>query len=567
MLLLVPLALVLKSVIVAAAVLEPDGWAALVVLTAVPLLLLLLSPALLLHGRARTAYLVGVDLLVTLLLVGDLVNARVSGRLLSVHMLSAAGTFEGLGSSVLDAADWPDLLLFADLLAVAVLALAARGRDRRAARTGSVPRLRARGRAVAVVAPVALLAFVAQLLLQTSDPGLRVAVLSPLGTHAHQAWDQLIDDNEALTPEERERVSDWFAANAAYHQAAPEHEDLVGLLEGRDVYLVVLESLEQVVLGARPYGQEVTPTLNSWVEESLVFDAVQEQVRDGNSSDAELLMLAGVYPLRSGAAFLRFPDNAGYTTLPGLLAEEGYRPVALHADAATFWNRHVVYPHLGFERYVAEDDFAVGGREVGMGLADEDLFDQALREVDRLPSPRFLHLVTLTSHTPWHLPEDLQGLELPDDDATSRYLQSVHYADAALGEFARQLDERGLLDTAAIVVVGDHRGPHKYAREDERWLTGDDGRVPFLVHVPGMDGRRISTPGGQVDVLPTLAQLLGIPAERYAGSVMGRTLLGTHSGSAVTPDGTVLPGADGAGQLAEAYEIADLAVSGDWFTQ
>ncbi|GGK68973.1 LTA synthase family protein [Ornithinimicrobium pekingense] len=563
MLLLVTAALAAKSVLVAAAVLEMDRWAALVALSALPLIALLVSPALLLHGRSRTAYLVSADVLVTLLLVADLLNARASGRLLSLHMVAAAGSFEGLGSSVLAMVRWYDVVLFADLLALGALAASARWRR-------SHPRKqhrRVRPRTAALVAGGAALAFAVQVLAQSSDPGLRVVALSPLGAHAHEAYDELVDINRALTPAERERVGDWLAGNAAYQrEVAPEHADLVGLLEGRDVYLVQFESLEEVVLEAEPFGQEVTPTLNGWMEESLVFDHVVEQVRDGTSSDAELLMLAGVYPLRSGAAFMRFPDNAGYTSLPRLLQAEGYRPVALHGDVRTFWNRDRVFPRLGYERYVAERDFA-HGTELGMGLADEDLFDQALREIDRLPAPRFLHLITTTSHTPWHLPEPLQGLELPGDDATSRYLQTVHYTDAQLGQFARELEERGLLERSAIVVVGDHQGPSRYVAEDELWLDDNEDRVPFLVHVPGMDGRRISTSGGQVDVLPTLAQLLGIPAERYAGAVMGRTLLGPHSGSAVSSDGEVLPGADGAELLREAYAVSDLAVTGDWFAR
>ena len=574
MLPLVVVALVAKSVLVAVAVLEPDRYAALVALSALPLVALLVSPALLMRGRPRTAYLVGADLVVTTLLLADLVNARAFGRLLSVHMMAAAGSFDGLGSSVLAMVRWHDVLLYVDLLVVAGLAVLARRRRTRPTRSGGghgfgdrVRELRRRStrlRTAAVVAVVAVLSFGTQVVTQTSDPGMRVVSLSPLGTHLHQVYDELVDTHQELTPAERGRVGDWFARNAAYQGVAPEHEDLVGLLAGRDVYLVQVESLEQVVLGAAPFGQEVTPTLNRWRAESVVFDQVLAQTRDGSSSDGELLMLAGVYPLESGATVLRFPDNRGYTTLPRLLAEDGYHPVALHGDAASFWNRDRVFPLLGYERYVGEEDFA-GGTPLGLGLADTDLFDQTLRELDRVPHPRFLHLITTTSHTPWELPEQLRGLSLPGEDATSRYLQTLHYTDGALGEFERALAERGLLERSAFVVVGDHEGPHKYAPADERWLTGNEGRVPFMVHVPGMTGRTVSTPGGQVDVLPTLARLLDVPAERWAGSVMGRSLLAGHTGSAVTPDGQVQPGADGAALLEEAYEIADLAVSGDWF--
>ncbi|WP_114905754.1 LTA synthase family protein [Ornithinimicrobium murale] len=567
---LVATALVAKSVAVAGAVLGADPRIALVVLTALPLIALVLCPGLLLRGRGRTAYLIGADLLVTVLLFADVLYARSSGRLLSLHLLSQPSGFEGMGSSVLAMMRWWDLLLFVDLLLLGVLALTARLRGWRLHN----PQTKERGvrwrigrvRVVALVVAGSVVAFLVQVMTLTSDPGLRVSTLSPLGTHAYEAYTELVDSHGELTPSERERVRAWFEANAGFQQAAPEHEDLVGMLEGRDLYIVQFESLEQVVIDAAPYGEEVTPTINSWLDESLVFDQVLAQVRDGSSSDGELLMLAGVYPVQSGAAFMRFPDHDGYTTLPRLLADEGYRSIALHNDTETFWNRDRVYPHLGFERFIGQEGFD-SGTPLGLGLADTDLFDQALREIDGLPAPRFLHLITTTSHLPWELPEELQDLDLPGEDATSDYLETVHYTDAALGEFAAGLQERGLLEQSAIVVVGDHEGPHRYAPEDERWMDGNAGRVPFIVYVPGMDGRRISTSGGQVDVLPTLAQLFGIDPEQYAEGVMGRTLLGPASGSAVTPDGQVLPGAFGVEHLREAYGIADLAISGDWFAE
>src|SRR5690606_29649529 len=147
-----------------------------------------------------------------------------------------------------------------------------RGGQRSGRRLLGLRRRWTRHRAAAVVAAVAAVSFGTQVVTQTSDPGMRVVTLSPLSTHLRQVYDDLDDTHQELTPAERERVGVWFARNAAYQGVAPEHEDLVGLLAGRDVYLVQVESLEQVVLGAAPFGQEVTPTLNRWRAQSVVFD-------------------------------------------------------------------------------------------------------------------------------------------------------------------------------------------------------------------------------------------------------------------------------------------------------
>src|SRR5699024_2551140 len=70
-------------------------------------------------------------------------------------------------------------------------------------------------------------------------------------------------------------------------------------------------------------------------------------------------------------------------------------------------------------------------------------------------------------------------------------------------------------------------------------------RVPFMVHVPGQEKGGIShTYGGEVDVLPTLLHLLGVPTDNYIQ--LGQDLLSNdhdqivafRNGSFMTPEYT-----------------------------
>lgn len=530
----------------------------------VPLATLALAPGLVLHGPRRTAYLILSAAVLSTVLLADMVYARAFGRLLSVTMLTPGASYEGLGESVVALLRPTDALFFLDVLVLLALALRRRpGRE-------PAPR-RSRVRRAALVGMSCAALFVGQVLTLTSDPRDRIAWLSPLGFHVYEAYAELIDTNRVLEPQERERVEAWFAANAAHQVPAPEHAHLFGALAGRDVYVIQVESMEEIVLGLEVEGQEVTPTLNGLLDQSLHFTDILQQTRDGNTSDAELLVAAGLYPLDAGSAFLRFPDNDGYTTLPQLAADLGYETYAVHGDGETFWNRDEVYPRLGWQHYVAEDDFAHRPR-LGMGIADTAMFDQVFVELDRLAArtpgqerpPVLMSLVTMTSHTPFRLPEHLQELDLSTDDTSSDYLQSMRYVDSAFADFYAGLRERGLLERSAFVVLGDHEGVHKYAT-DEVWLPENHLRVPLVVHAPGLDGLEVGSPGGQVDIMPTLAFLLGVPQERYAASVMGRNLLGPGSGSGIDSEGHLVPGVDGADLLREAYEVADLAISSDYF--
>ncbi|MGO0576355.1 LTA synthase family protein [Ornithinimicrobium panacihumi] len=573
--------LAVKAALLVLAVRGP-GWAALVAApAALPLATLALAPGLLLHGRRRTAYLLLSATVISTTLLADLVYARAFGRLPSITMLTSGASYEGLGSSVLALLRPTDPLFFLDVVVVALLAL----RRRRKLRAVSPVRLRLR-RAVAVAATCAAL-FVGQVLTLTSDPNDRLSWLSPLGFHVYEAYGELVDTNRELEPEERAQVERWFERNATFHAPAPEHAELFGALAGRDVYVVQVESMEEFVLGLEVEGQEVTPFLNSLLADSLHFTDVVQQTRDGNTSDAELMVTTGLYPLERGSAFLRFPDNDGYTTLPGLVAGQGYRTLAMHGDGATFWNRDRVYPRLGWQDYVSEEDFA-SAPQVGMGIADSAMFDQALLEQGKGEGPVLMHLIGLTSHTPFELPEDLQELDLSADDMSAHYLQSMRYVDSALADFYAGLEERGLLGRSAIVVLGDHEGIHKYAI-GKVTVPDNHERLPFVVHAPGVTdaasdaatgggagqggtarggaGQRIDTPGGQVDIMPTLAYLLGVPEADYADAVMGRNLLREGSGSGISSEGVLSEGVDGVEQLRTAYEVADLALTSTWFVR
>ncbi len=70
--------------------------------------------------------------------------------------------------------------------------------------------------------------------------------------------------------------------------------------------------------------------------------------------------------------------------------------------------------------------------------------------------------------------------------------------------------------------------------------------------------------GGQIDMLPTLLYLLGTDQTLYQDTVMGRNLLGPHSGSPITAEGELVASADDEEILEEAQAIANYAIMGNY---
>ena len=64
--------------------------------------------------------------------------------------------------------------------------------------------------------------------------------------------------------------------------------------------------------------------------------------------------------------------------------------------------------------------------------------------------------------------------------------------------------------------------------------------VPLIISCDSMDEKVESDViAGQIDEMPTLAYLMGIPDDEYMDDVMGRNLLKTNRSYAIYRDGTI----------------------------
>jgi lipoteichoic acid synthase len=159
-------------------------------------------------------------------------------------------------------------------------------------------------------------------------------------------------------------------------------------------------------------------------------------------------------------------------------------------------------------------------------------------------------IITLTSHYPYYMPGDKAFLYLEPPLATSNvgaYLQSICYADHAIGQFIEGLRESGLLENSIVVIYGDHDGLFKRDQKelekvwalqeisDEEWIR-DYAPVPLLIYADELSGKTFETYGGQIDFLPTISHIMGIEQEKHPYA-MGNNLLTVQESFALVPQG------------------------------
>jgi phosphoglycerol transferase MdoB-like AlkP superfamily enzyme len=312
--------------------------------------------------------------------------------------------------------------------------------------------------------------------------------------------------------------------------------------------VVQLESVQAFAVGRRVNGAPVTPSLDRLAGESMTFTRAFSQIRQGTTSDAELLAGCSLYPLETGAVFTERYD-VDFRCLPEVLREAGYHTVAMHANWPNFWNRDRMYPAMGYDTFFSIRDFD-RTPVIGLGLSDARFVEQAAERLAALPEPFYAVLVTLSNHAPFvdpNLPRTLP-LGVLEATAVGDYLNSVRFTDAALGALVDRLRATGLLDRSVLVVYGDHHGVPRSApgtallelpaHRADVWLL-HEARVPLLVRLPaGRHAGPRHDPAGQVDVAPTIADLLGLSSERTF--FHGRSLVSGPARPVVLADGSAV---------------------------
>lgn len=310
--------------------------------------------------------------------------------------------------------------------------------------------------------------------------------------------------------------------------------------KGKNLVVIQLEAFQDFVINAWYNGQEITPNINSLLKnDTIYFDRYFSNVGKGNTADAEFSSLNSIYPLIDGEIYRLYEDNT-FHGLPWLMREQGYRAFAVHGYEGDFWNREAAYPHQGFEDYISMEDMEQDDL-IGIGVSDKSMFRQLVPLLKDEQDPFFSFVITLTNHHPFILNEEYKTLELSEEDMDTKfgdYLQTIRYTDEAIGQFIADLKEANLYDNTVIALYGDHHGLNCGMEEVKESVSDFIGRdydydemlnVPMIIHIPNSNiNETIHTTGGQIDFLPTIANIMGLTLDNKL--ILGQDLTNATEG-------------------------------------
>lgn len=549
----------------------PAIWAHIAIVT------LIASFVYLFKGKGRMWAAIVIDILVTILFIADIWYYRVNGTFLSIRHIIEPGIFNPIGKSLFNFK--PIDLLF--LLDFVILFLVYKFTGLKNVKYKSSLKTRL----IAFVSVFGISAIVIGFghyyldIAKKSDKVLfRIAWapfqtfsdISPLGYHGYDIY-YYTNREQHLSNAQKNEIKQWFNENK---EDLPDNK-YKGMLEGKNLIAIQVESLENFVIGKKVYGQEITPNINKLLKNSLYFDNIKEQNNSGTSSDCDLMVNTSMLPIRNGSTFFGYPWTE-YNTLQDLLNSKGYNTISTHPEVPGNWNW--AEAHKSFKADKIWDSAQFDQSEIiGLGMSDESYLKQIGDKLKKEKQPFYTFLVTLTSHGPFDMPKDKQYLNLPEDlneNMLGAYFQSVRYTDEAIGKFINQLKEEGLLENTIIMLYGDHCGVHKFYEDDIKdsplegdWWKDNEKEIPFMIYNPSIKGETISKEGGQIDFLPTIAYLLGFNRDAFDSTAMGRVLVNTNRDAIILNDGEIVgnPTPKEKAHLEKSFNIADMVIQGNYF--
>lgn len=354
--------------------------------------------------------------------------------------------------------------------------------------------------------------------------------------------ENLLED-DILTNEDKAAIIEFYKNKSTKFTGSK----LNGIAKGKNLIVVQMEAIQHFVINRKIGGKEITPNLNKLIKECLYFDNIYYQVSGGNTSDAEFLSNTSMYPTKEGSVYHRFPENT-YYSLASIMKEQGYDTYSLHGFDRYFWNRDEMYKSLQFDTFYSEEDFVLddfAGWD-GQALSDSSFFRQSLEKIDT-SKPFYSFFITLSSHHPFNYYEDF-AFDVGEFEGTfiGNYLKAANYLDKCIGEFVDNLKQRGLYDNSLLVLYGDHSAVPKVESDGLMQLRGTEynntdwtklQKVPVIIHYPQQEESEvISTIGGQIDILPTIANLMDFDTP-YA---FGKDLINTDENYAILRNGSVV---------------------------
>ena len=313
-----------------------------------------------------------------------------------------------------------------------------------------------------------------------------------------------------------------------------EPNEMTGLLEGKDVVLVLMESMDDWMIG------EHTPTISLLMSEGITFTQFYTPGYGGiRTFNTEFCINTGSFLSSQGGYAFDYVTNHFDQSLASQLTDLGYSAKVFHYNDPAFYSRGEFSPAMGYEEYVyfrdyvSEEDWEMQQYDDTLLFENDALCDEFFRE-----GRNFNFIITRSAHLSYRYNEVLSWWGLKkypqyryetDREETNCALLKARLVDDMFTRLLQELEEQGRLENTVIIGVTDHYTygyRHDDGTTDTETLMALSGveqellleRTPCFIWSADLEPMEVDKTLNTSDLLPTVLNLLGVESGyRYIG--------------------------------------------------
>jgi arylsulfatase A-like enzyme len=303
----------------------------------------------------------------------------------------------------------------------------------------------------------------------------------------------------------------------------------------KNVLFIVLESAGAAYFDGYGGPYQLSPNLNKYASQSLIFDNMYAHAPSTNKS--MISILGSIYPFVSYQSITTENPDIEHPTLSSVLKNKGYKTSFFTSADLRFQNSKEFLAHRGFD--IVEDFTSIKCSEEfhfdtdyyseGNGIDDMCLVDRLSSWLDEDSTQNFFSMIwTVQGHHPYFFAQEEEDFGVSNYNH-NRYLNCLKHYDELIGKVMQILEEKELSSTTIVVVIGDHGeafGQHKQYGHGTA-LYEENLKVPlYFINSTLFHGERKFDIAGMKDVPSTTLSIIDVDIPK---NWQGLNLLDTYS--------------------------------------
>ncbi len=286
-------------------------------------------------------------------------------------------------------------------------------------------------------------------------------------------------------------------------------QDSKSIQQKTNVVLVLMESFSAEKMGLFGNEKNMTPHLDAIANEGWSFN---------NFYSAGIHTYNGIYSSLFGHPALlkqhamkkvQIPKMYGF---PQVLKQHDYYTAYFTTHDDQFDNVGGFLYENKFDIIYSEKDYPSEEVVSTLGVPDHYLYEFGLDKLDgfyQKGKPFFATFMTGSDHPPYTIPENIDF----SSDKVEIMDRVVEYVDWSINKFIDSAKTKDWFDETVFVFVADHG-----VRVNDPYLMPlSYHHIPCIIYQPSRikEGKVFEGLGGQIDLLPTIAEYIGVDFENY----------------------------------------------------